>query len=170
MRKIINPWIHTEGYNCFGCCPTNTSGLRMQFFVDGKDIISFWYPSSEYQSWLNTLHGGIQAALLDEICGWVIFYQLNTAGVTAKMETRYHKPGLTSLPYIKLRAYLQEFKHNVAVVHGEITDNEKRLLTECSCTYSTIAKQIAESQMNFLPCEEDSVDYNEEDLIKSYGS
>ena len=86
MKRIINPWTHTPGYNCFGCSPDNPIGTRMRFFEDGDSIVSIWRPTQNHQSWLNTLHGGIQAVLLDEVCGWVVFHKLQTAGVTAKME------------------------------------------------------------------------------------
>lgn len=79
MKKIINPWKDTEGYYCFGCAPQNESGLQMEFYEEGDEIISFWQPEAKYQGWFNTLHGGIQATLLDEICGWVIIRKLQTA-------------------------------------------------------------------------------------------
>lgn len=60
----------------------------MEFYEDGDEIVSYWKPGPEYQGWLNTLHGGIQAVLLDEICGWTIFRKLQTTGVTSKMETK----------------------------------------------------------------------------------
>lgn len=44
MRKIKNPWIGVEKYNCYGCCPDNEMGLKMEFYEDGDDIISFWNP------------------------------------------------------------------------------------------------------------------------------
>ena len=81
MKRILNPWTHTPGYNCFGCSPDNPIGTRMQFFENGDEIISIWRPTQNHQSWLNTLHGGIQAVLLDEVCGWVVFHLLKTAGV-----------------------------------------------------------------------------------------
>ena len=70
MKKIINPWLGMEGYHCFGCDPDHQHGLKMEFYEDGDDIVSFWEPDGEHQSWINTLHGGVQAALLDELCGW----------------------------------------------------------------------------------------------------
>ena len=54
-----------SGYNCFGCCPTNPIGAQMRFYEDGDDIISIWKPTQNHQSWINTLHGGVQAVLLD---------------------------------------------------------------------------------------------------------
>lgn len=97
MKKIINPWKDVEGYNCFGCAPHNEAGVKMEFFEDGGEIVSIWQPRPEYQGWLNTLHGGIQAVLLDEICAWVILRKLQTTGVTSKMETRYRNPFLPSM-------------------------------------------------------------------------
>ena len=92
MKKIINPWKDLEGYNCFGCAPNNESGVKMEFYEDGYEVVSIWKPRPEYQGWLNTLHGGIQSVLLDEICGWVVVRKLQTSGVTSKMETRFRKP------------------------------------------------------------------------------
>ena len=105
MKRIINPWIgNTHGYNCFGCNPGNPQGVQMRFYWDGEQVVSVWKANPNFVSWIDTLHGGIQATLLDEICGWVVFYQLQTSGVTAKMEMRYRKPVSTLWPYIRLNA------------------------------------------------------------------
>ena len=68
MKKIINPWKGLEGYNCFGCAPNNEAGVKMEFYEDGDEVVSIWKPRPEYQGWIDTLHGGIQSVLLDEIC------------------------------------------------------------------------------------------------------
>ena len=103
MKKIINPWKDMEGYNCFGCSPDNEAGVRMEFYEDGDEVVSIWKPRPEYQGWLNTLHGGIQSVLLDEICGWVVFRKLQTGGVTSKMETRFRKSISTNDTHVVLR-------------------------------------------------------------------
>ena len=66
-RKMYNAYADLEGYNCFGCAPNNESGVKMEFYEDGDEVVSIWKPRPEYQGWLNTLHGGIQSVLLDEI-------------------------------------------------------------------------------------------------------
>ena len=123
----------------------------MCFYEDGDDIVSVWQPNQHFQSWINNLHGGIQATLLDEICGWVIFHKMQTAGVTAKMEIRYRKPVDTRQPYIILPARVQEKKRNVVIVKGEICSAENELLAECECTYFTFSQKEAEEKMGFLP-------------------
>ena len=54
--------------------------LKMEFYEDGDEVVSIWKPRPEYQGWIDTLHGGIQAVLMDEICAWVILRKLQTTG------------------------------------------------------------------------------------------
>lgn len=165
MRLIHNPWLGVEGYNCFGCCPTNPIGTHMHFYEDGDEIVSVWRPTQNHQSWINTLHGGIQAVLLDEICGWVVFHKLQTAGVTAKMETRYHKPVSTLQPYITLRGRLKEQHRNVAYVVGEIWSAEGELLCECLCTYFTFPQEKAKAEMGYILSGTEGDDLTWEEVI-----
>ena len=96
MRKICNPWLGSEGYKCFGCSPDNPIGVHMEFFEDGEDVVCFWHPQEHFQGWINTLHGGIQSTLIDEIASWVVFRKLQTTGVTTKLEVSFHKPVMTT--------------------------------------------------------------------------
>ena len=64
MKKLINPWRNHPEYDCFGCCPENPIGLHMEFYEDGDYIISTWHPSTHYQGWVNTMHGGILSTLI----------------------------------------------------------------------------------------------------------
>lgn len=139
----------------------------MQFFEDGEDIVSFWRLTQNHQSWLNTLHGGIQAVLLDEVCGWVVFHKLKTAGVTAKMEMRYRKPVSTLQRYVKLRGRLLELRRNVATVEGELLSEEGELLCSCVCTYFTFPQDKACSEMGYIASTTDEEDITYEDLINS---
>ena len=165
MYKIENPWTSLQEYNCFGCCPTNPLGCQMTFYVDGDDIVSVWKPTLDHQSWLNTLHGGIQATLLDEVCGWVVFKKLSTAGVTAKMELRYRKPVSTSLPYLVLRARLTALRRNVADVYGAIYDPDGQLLVECTCVYFTFTQEQAREKMLFIEATLDTEDLTLDEVI-----
>ena len=137
----------------------------MRFFEDGDDIISIWRPTQNHQSWINTLHGGVQAVLLDEVCGCVVFHKLHTAGVTAKMEMRYHKPVSTLQDYIKLRGYLKEMRRNVAIVVGEIYSAEGELLCECVCTYFTFPQDKAKETMGYIASSVEDRDYTWEEAL-----
>lgn len=165
MRKLINPWKDMEGYNCFGCSPDNVAGVRMEFYEDGQEIVSLWKPRSEYQGWLNTLHGGVQSVLLDEICGWVVFRKLQTGGVTSKMETRFRKSVSTDEPYLLLRASVREQKRNIALVEARLYDSSGDLCTEALCTYFTFPREKAEKEMFFQHCQVEEEEVLLQDLL-----
>ena len=141
-----------SGYNCIGCSPDNPFGLHLHFYEDGDDIVSKWKPSGNYQGWLNTLHGGIQALLLDEVCGWVITRKLQTAGVTSKMETRYKRPVSTLDTELTVRAHIREQRRNIVVIDATLADSTGTICTEATCTYYAFSKEKAQSEMHFTEC------------------
>ncbi|CCY39429.1 MULTISPECIES: PaaI family thioesterase [Bacteroidales] len=162
MKKIINPWQGMDGYHCYGCAPDNHLGLKMEFYEDGDDIVSVWQPRPEYQGWINTLHGGIQAALADEICGWVVFRKFQTSGVTSKMEIRYLKPMYTTDDRIVLRASVQEQRRNLVQIAACIYNMQNELCTKAVCTYFLFSKEKARAEFHFCDC---SVEEREENLL-----
>lgn len=153
MKKIINPWKGLEGYNCFGCAPDNPAGVKMEFYEDGDEVVSIWKPRPEYQGWIDTLHGGIQSVLLDEICAWVILRKLQTTGVTSKMETRFMKSIFTTDSHVTLKASIQEVKRNIILVEARLYNGKDELCTKTLCTYFTFPKDKAQSEMKFTSCE-----------------
>ena len=156
MKKIINPWKGLEGYNCFVCASNNEAGLKMEFYEDGDEVVSIWKPRPEYQGWIDTLHGGIQAVLMDEICAWVILRKLQTTGVTSKMETRYRKSIDTKDSHIVLRASIKEVKRNIVIVEAKLYNKDGEVCTESVCTYFTFSKEKSKDEMHFSKCDVES--------------
>jgi acyl-coenzyme A thioesterase PaaI-like protein len=140
----------------------------MQFYEEGQDIVCFWKPQEQYQSWRNTLHGGVQSVLLDEICGWVVSHFLRASGVTAKMETRFRKPVVIEQRFIELRARLRELKRNIAIVDGEIRSADGELLVECTCTYFTFEPSKAPHEVPYLPTETIGEELTKEEILGGY--
>lgn len=153
MKKIINPFVHLDGYNCFGCAPENPLGVKMEFYEDGDDIVSRWVPRPEYQGWLRTLHGGIQSVLLDEICGWVVMRKLQTGGVTSKMETRYLRPVSTDDSELTLRAHIVSQRRNIVEIEATLANSSGEVCTRALCTYFALVPEKAREQLHFPGCE-----------------
>lgn len=156
MKKIINPWKGLPEYKCFGCAPNNEAGVKMEFYEDGDEIVSIWKPRPEFQGWIDTLHGGIQAVLLDEICAWVVLRKMQTTGVTSKMETRYRKAINTNDSHVVLRASIKEVKRNVVFIEARLYNKDGELCTEALCTYFTFSQEKAKQEMYFLECNVDT--------------
>ena len=151
MRKIINPWIGTEGYNCFVCSPNNPIGLHLEFWEDGDYIVTKFKPTHDYESWQNTLHGGIQALLIDETAGWVVCRKLQTNGVTSKMDMQYLKPVSTLLNEITVRAKISKMMRNVAFIEAELLDEDGTVLTRADLVYFCTPK-FKLDDTNFHTC------------------
>lgn len=152
-EKICNPWKDIEGYNCFGCAPGNPIGLRLEFCEEGDEIVSEWQPSPNYQGWLHVLHGGIQATLLDEICGWCVFRKLQTSGVTSKMEIQYLKPVLIEdNGPLALRAKITGQKRNFVQIEATLASPQGEICTRAQCVYYTFSQQEAKEKFHFCGC------------------
>lgn len=152
IKRIINPWVGSEGYNCFGCSPDNPFGLHLCLYEDGDDIMTKWKPSNMYSGWIRTLHGGIQALLLDEVCGWVCTRKVQLAGVTSKLEIQYKHPISTSEPELTIRGHIRERKRNIIFIEATITDSTGKICTTASSTFFAFSKEKSEKEMNFMPC------------------
>lgn len=155
MKKIINPWhgLEDQGYNCFGCAPTNKYGLKMEFYEDGDEVVSFWNPSDDYQGWLHTLHGGIQSTIMDEIAMWVIARKMQTSGMTTRMEIRYRKPVPTGPDIrIEVRSRIKEVRHNFVILDARIIYGGE-VCSQAEITYYCFSKEKAASDFYFRGCE-----------------
>ena len=154
MKKIINPWLDLvkDGYNCFGCAPGNRYGLKMEFYEDGDDIVSLWKSSDDYQGWLHTLHGGIQSTLMDEIAAWVVARKLQCAGMTTRLDIRFHRPVPTGPAVtVEVRAHVREVKRNLAFIDARI-EYGGEICSEASMVYYCFSREKSASDFYFSGC------------------
>lgn len=90
--------------NCLVCGVENEYGLKTRFHeTEENEVIALFRPQEFHQSYPNITHGGISAALLDEVIGRAImaFYDRKTFGVTIELNVKYKKP----VPYgVELKA------------------------------------------------------------------
>ncbi len=81
--------------NCLVCGIDNKFGLKTRFYeTTENEVIGLFHPIKEHQSYPNMTHGGISAAILDEVIGRAIMshYDQNTFGVTLELKMSYKKP------------------------------------------------------------------------------
>lgn len=148
-KKLKNPWKGLEGYDCFGCSATNPLGVKMEFYEEGDEVVSYWNPGAHYQGFLNTLHGGIQALLLDETCGWCVFRKLQTAGVTSKMEIKYLRPVSILDGELVIRASIADQKRNIVFLKAAIHNAAGEICTAAECTFFSYSKEKSIEEFHF---------------------
>ena len=125
-----NEWAVTAGdeivsdSRCFICGLANVGGLQVRFFRKGTDAaVATCDPAATFMGYEGLLHGGIAAALLDEI----MIKAVLAAGqvvVTGRLGIQYHKP-------ISLGDTLQ-LERRIVSKRGRIIQTEGRLYTPAS--------------------------------------
>jgi len=149
--KIVNPFTVNppDVYQCFGCSPNNSIGLQLKFFVDGDEVCCRWQPSKQYEGYVNVLHGGIQATLLDEIAGWFINSQLGSAGVTKALNVSYLQPVYVTDESILLKASLKECTEREAVIDARLYNSAGKLCSTAEAVYFIFPEPIARKKFNY---------------------
>jgi uncharacterized protein (TIGR00369 family) len=84
---------------CLICGEDNRLGLHAKFYeTKEKDLIGIFSPTESHQSYPGRIHGGILAAMLDELIGRsAMIEEPDMWGVTIELTTKYRKP----VPYDK---------------------------------------------------------------------
>jgi len=81
--------------NCLVCGVDNEFSLKTRFYeTENSELIAVFKLLPEHQSYPQVTHGGISAAILDEVIGRAIMMTTdsNTFGVTIELTVRYKKP------------------------------------------------------------------------------
>lgn len=92
MDKVTKKQINS--HTCFICGTENNAGLNARFYETEKgEVACIFTPRQEHQSYPGRLHGGVSAAILDELIGRAIMIkEPNTWGVTCELNVKYKKP------------------------------------------------------------------------------
>lgn len=148
MRKIQNPYAKSGRveYQCFGCSPNNPIGLQLEFWDEGEEVVAKWMPRKSLEGFMDVLHGGIQATLLDEIASWAVQTKCKTVGVTSSMEIFYRRPVLISSGEITLRAKIREAGSRIAIVETQLISNDGKLCASAVVKYFLFSAEKASAE------------------------
>ncbi len=147
-RKVINPY-DPEINKCFGCSKKNPIGLKLEFEEVDNHIEAKWEPTEYYAGYVNVLHGGIIATLLDEICAWCVSVKKGTAGVTSELKVRYLKPVFMSRGTITLRASIERTDNKFIYLKSDLVDGSGNLCAEAYSTYFAYPEEYAKRKFGF---------------------
>ena len=153
MIKIRNPFVEKDSsrhdYNCFGCSPFNEIGLQLEFWESGEEMLAKWQPRKSLEGWMNVVHGGIQAALLDELAGWIVLIKIKTAGVTSQMNVRYIKPVAISKGEVTVRGKVVSFDKKLATIATSLFDGEGIECASAEIIYYCFPENIAKAKYHY---------------------
>jgi uncharacterized protein (TIGR00369 family) len=135
MKKLA------DSTNCFVCGRDNPCSLKIPFYLeDSGEVVSHFKLSDHYEGHPGIMHGGVIAAILDEICGRAITSLEGEFMVTSKLDVRYRKPVPINQDLVA-KALLVSRRDRVGTAHGEILDAQGTLLAEAEGVYVQIPEE-----------------------------
>jgi acyl-coenzyme A thioesterase PaaI-like protein len=123
---------------CFVCGRLNPRGLRMAFYDNGIDEVASEYAVPEaYQGYPGIVHGGVVAAILDEVVGRVpMIADSNHFMMSVTLEVRYRHPVPVETPLrvvgrlVRLRGRLGKAAGMIVLPDGRVAAEGEMLLAD----------------------------------------
>ncbi len=137
-RKLVNDEPENR---CFGCSPHNARGLQLEFEELGPgEIRSSYAAEADLDGAPGVVHGGVQAALLDEMTGIAIhsaYPDEDHFVVTAEFKLRYRRPVLSGIPLLLTGQFLRNEGRNF-FAEGQIRNEANEVLTQAEARWVKI--------------------------------
>jgi uncharacterized protein (TIGR00369 family) len=132
----------SQSRHCFVCGVQNEFGLKMSFYqIEPGKIESRISVPARFQGYPGIVHGGIIAAMLDEVSGRSIMTDPPRWKVTAQLNIRYRRPVPVETPLHLIGKVISD-EGRFARVMGEIYDGAGVLLASAEALLADIPANL----------------------------
>lgn len=142
IKKGYKRLPNLENHKCFGCSPSNPSGLQMKFYSRGESVFSWVTVPDHLCGWHNLAHGGAVSAVLDEIMGRAAVYFLKKFIMTKSMTVEFLKPILIGQEMKAEGKVLERKNDREATVDGLIFDAKGTLCARGTGTFALFTPDV----------------------------
>src|SRR5438270_13523939 len=125
--------------DCVVSGDANPMGLDVQFFREGDEAVSRVVLGAAFEGAPNRAHGGVVAAVFDDLMGFVLTIHESPA-YTAELTVRYRRPTPVG-EEIEFRARLADRKGRRLHVEAEATDSEGTKIATAEGLFITIPRE-----------------------------
>jgi acyl-coenzyme A thioesterase PaaI-like protein len=132
--------------HCFVCGRENPYGLHLKFYESspGEVIVEYTVPE-QYQGYPGVVHGGVVAAMLDEVTGRTLMGGSPPRFMfTARLDVRYLKNVPTGKP-LKIIGRAGISRERSATASGQIFGPDGDLLAEANAIMVNVPEAIVEN-------------------------
>ena len=128
---------------CFVCGRKNPHGLYMTFYDNGNnEVCSEYTVSEEYQGYPGVVHGGVVAAMLDEVVARVAMIgDPHHFMMTVKLAIKYRYPVPTETP-LKVIGRIIRLRGRLGKAVGEIYSPDGTLVAEAEMTLADVPAEM----------------------------
>lgn len=133
---------------CFVCGRQNPAGLKLEIYSDVErgQVRAEVVLDDNYQGYPGVAHGGIVAAILDEVTGRAVLLDggPDNLMMTLKLEVRYRRPTPTGVPLVAVGAITHPGRTR-AKAHGEIRLADGTVTAEADVLLARPPKSVEDS-------------------------
>jgi len=124
---------------CFVCGQRTKIGLHLQFLYDdeNEEVVCDINPRDWWEGYVGIIHGGIQAAIMDDGMGWAIYPATGDYYLTMELKIRYKRP-LKSDDKCKFRGRITKRLGDYFVTEGELVDEQGKVYAKATGKYKRI--------------------------------
>jgi uncharacterized protein (TIGR00369 family) len=128
---------------CFICGRSNPAGLYMRFYDDGGDeVVSHYTVPTQYQGYPGIVHGGIQAAMLDEVVGRVAMIgDHHRFMMSVKLNVKFRHPVPVSTP-LKIVGRIVRLRGRLGKAEGMIQLPDGTIACEAALTLVDVPEAL----------------------------
>jgi acyl-coenzyme A thioesterase PaaI-like protein len=140
VSGIELPWSVLSDYQCFGCSPHNTNGLRLVLEPHPEGACSRFSLDRAFESYPGVVHGGLIGVICDEIMGNLIVLRHGTSAFTVSMRQRFISPLAVGEPYVCVaRVDRDTDGHRLYHASADILDGDGTVCAMATATYQPFA-------------------------------
>jgi uncharacterized protein (TIGR00369 family) len=136
-------YTHTSG-GCFGCGENNPAGLQLRPYHDGDWIAADFEAQTRHRGFSRVVHGGVIAALLDELITCAASVAMNQLAATVKIEVEFLAPMLIDRKYV-IRAHHLGPEGKMHLAEGVILDEKGNTIARARGRFVEVSAERAKS-------------------------
>jgi uncharacterized protein (TIGR00369 family) len=134
---------------CYVCGSENPRGLKVRFDMEEGVVTARFVPHRDHRGYNDRVHGGVMAALLDEVMGWAPSVIKRRFCVAAEIIIRYLKP-LPIGQAVTIRGEMTADRGRLWEARGDITDDAGTIYARGTGKYHPLSEEQTQAVMDYL--------------------
>ncbi|MHB8717594.1 MAG: PaaI family thioesterase [Candidatus Dormibacteria bacterium] len=127
----------------------NPHGLHLEYALDGDSVVTTWTPTADHAGFPGLVHGGLVAAVLDDIMGRCSVLEKRWV-VTGRIEVRFRAPATVGTP-LRAEAWTTRTTRRLLVAQGRVVAAGGEVVAEASGTYLPVPSTMIADMVRSWP-------------------
>lgn len=145
LEHNFKPLTKKTDTHCFGCSPTNVSGLKMRFHASEDSVISRLSVPSHLCGWHTIVHGGIVSTILDETMSWATIYLLKRVVLTTSITVDFIKPVIAEKEIYAQGKVFERLNEREAIMEGTLFNSDGEICSKSKGTFRLFTPDAAKA-------------------------